>query len=57
MVRILWQLKRREGMKKMVTVTNAFPNPIGQSQDLRTGGCWSDPRLGQYSFRGLMIVI
>ena len=26
-------------------------------QDLRTGGHWFDPRLGQYSFHGLMIVI
>ena len=25
--------------------------------DLRTGGRWFDPWLGQYSFRGLMIVI
>ena len=25
--------------------------------DLRTGGHWFDPRLGQYSLRGLMIVI
>ena len=25
--------------------------------DLRTGGRWFDPRLGQYSFRGFMIVI
>ena len=25
--------------------------------DLRTGGHWFDPRLGQYSFRGFMIVI
>ena len=24
---------------------------------LRTGGCWFDPGLGQYSLRGLMIVI
>ena len=24
---------------------------------LRTGGRWFDPRFGQYSFRGLMIVI
>ena len=32
------------------------PSPIAQS-DLRTGGRWFDPRLGQYSFRGLMIVI
>ena len=25
--------------------------------DLKTGGRWFDPRLGQYSFRGLMIAI
>ena len=25
--------------------------------DFRTGGCWFDPLLGQYSFRGLLIVI
>ena len=25
--------------------------------DLRTGGCWLNPRLGQYSFQGLLIVI
>ena len=30
---------------------------VGSIADLRTGGCWFDPRLGQYSFRGLMIVI
>ena len=30
---------------------------IGGVADLRTGGRWIDPRLGQYSFRGLMIVI
>ena len=30
---------------------------VGSAQDLRTRGRWSDPRLGQYSFRGLMIVI
>ena len=28
---------------------------VGSIADLRTGGCWFDPRLGQYSFRGLMI--
>ena len=33
--------------------------PIAQSvvADLRPGGCWFDPWLGQYSFRGWMIVI
>ena len=36
------------------------PSSIAQSGsvvDLRTGGRWFDTRLGQYSFRGLMIVI
>ena len=32
-------------------------SPVGSVADLRTGGRWFDPRLGQYSFRGLMIVI
>ena len=30
---------------------------VGSVADLRTGGRWCDPRLGQYSFRGWMIVI
>ena len=30
---------------------------VGSVEDLRTGGRWYDPRLGQYSFRGLIIVI
>ena len=30
---------------------------VGSVANLRTGGRWFDPRLGQYSFRGLMIVI
>ena len=30
---------------------------VGSVADLRTGGRWFDPRLGQYSFRGLMVVI
>ena len=29
----------------------------GSVEILRTGGRWFDPRLGQYSFRGFMIVI
>ena len=37
------------------------PRPIAQSVpcvlDLTIGGRWFDPRIGQYSFRGLMIVI
>ena len=30
---------------------------VGSIADLRTGGGWFDPPLGQYSFRGLMIEI
>ena len=30
---------------------------VSSVQDLKAGGCWFDPRLGQYSVRGLMIVI
>ena len=30
---------------------------VGSVADVRTGGHRFDPRLGQYSFRGLMIVI
>ena len=30
---------------------------VSSGADLRTGGRWFDPRLGHYSFRGLMIVI
>ena len=30
---------------------------VGRAANLRTGGRWFDPRLGQYSFRGLMIVL
>ena len=30
---------------------------VGRVADLSIGGRWFDPRLGQYSFRGLMIVI
>ena len=30
---------------------------VGSNVDLRKGGRWFDPWLGQYSFRGLMIVV
>ena len=30
-------------------------NSVGSVADLRTGGRWFDPRLGQHSFSGLMI--
>ena len=36
----------------------AKPNSsVGSVADLRKGGRWFDPRLCQYSFQGLMIVI
>ena len=39
---------------------SSIPEPhssFGGVSDLRTGGCWFDPWLGQYTFGGLMIVI
>ena len=39
---------------------NIFAQPnssVGSIADLRTGGGWFDPQLGQYSSRGMMIVI
>ena len=30
---------------------------VSSIADLKTGGCWFDPRLGQYSMQGFMIVI
>ena len=30
---------------------------VGRDADLRTGGSWFDPQLGQFPFGGLMIVI
>ena len=41
----------------IVLSANAFAKPhssVSSIADLRTGGRWFDPRLGQYSFRGLM---
>ena len=40
--------------------TNSTTEPqisVGSFTDLRTGGRWFDYRLGQYSFRGLIMVI
>ena len=34
-----------------------FHSLVNSVADLRTGGRWFDPRIGQYSFRGLMIII
>ena len=53
-----------EGVVSFNTVTSCLPcmdaepnRSFGSVEDLRTGGCWFKPRLAQYSFRGLMIVI
>ena len=43
---------RLPGMRRAETYSS-----IGSIQDSRTRGRWSDPRRGQYSFRGLIIVI
>ena len=45
-------------IKSLVLDVPVF-NSISVSRvvDLRTGGRWMDPRLGQYAFPGLMIVI
>ena len=44
--------------KFIIYSLNAEPHSsVGSVADLRTGGRWFDPRLGQYSFRGLMIAI
>ena len=41
----------------MFHILFAEPHSSGSSvADLRTGGCWFDPGLDQYSFLGLMIV-
>ena len=43
--------------QKEVQIQRAEPHgSAGSIAVLRTGGCWFDPQLGQYSFRGLMIV-
>ena len=34
--------------------TNAQKSSVGSDADFRTGGRWFDPRLVQYSFRGLI---
>ena len=55
-----------EGGVKYVTFMKAKANPPtcpaaphssgGSDADLRTGGRWFDPRLGQYSVRGLIVI-
>ena len=42
----------------LVQISRAGPDSsVASVQDLGTGGRWLDPRLGQYSFRELMIVV
>ena len=44
--------------QRQLWLSDAEPHSsVGSVADLRTGGHWFDPRPGQYSFRGLMIVI
>ena len=44
--------------KSKKAFTRAEPqSSVGRVAHLRTGGGWFDPRLGQNSFRGLVIVI
>ena len=43
--------------KQCLALTNFEPHSsVDSVVDLRTGGRWFDPRLGQYSFQGLRIV-
>ena len=44
-------------MRTRSKITAEPYSSVGSVADLRTGGRWFDPRLGQYSFRGLIIVI
>ena len=47
-------------IKKKKPVFKRLSSPhssVGSVADLRTGGRWFDPRVSQYSFRGLMRVI
>ena len=45
-------------LSKQIQENVAEPNSsVDSIADLRTGGSWFDPRVGQYIFRGLMIVI
>ena len=47
-----------KSLDSIVKVMLAEPqSSVGSIADLRTGGCWFDARLCQYSFQGLMIVI
>ena len=45
-------------LSSLILIYTAQPHSSdGKVPDLRTGDCWFNPRLDQYSFRGMMIVI
>ena len=47
-------------LESVINVCGIMPslrNSVNSVQNLNTEGRWFDPRLGQYSFRGLAIVI
>ena len=47
-----------ENERHIVSIFSSIPHSsVGGVQDLRTGNRWFDPRLGQFSSRGLIIVI
>ena len=49
------------GLRNTYKILMFKPEPptvyVGSVANLKKGGCWFDSRLGQYSFRGLKIVI
>ena len=59
-VLIFFRLGKDEKQRLSILLVLFAPSPfclVGSIQDLGTGCRGFDPRLGQYSFRGLMIVI
>ena len=59
-----YKLERKFGLCRsqirlhvLCSLTLELHSSFGSMQVLRLGGYWLDPHLGQYSFRGLMIMI
>ena len=50
-------LENSDSEKRSEIWSRAPDSSVSSVVDLRTGVHWFNPRLGQYSFRGLMIVI
>ena len=53
-IQLLTQFFFQKPLTSFLTCTEPHSS-VGSIADLRTGGRWFDPLLGQYSFRGLMI--